>query len=61
MKHTTVEVRESPISITDSGRVRVGAVSPAFPPVRGKPVNANDTAKVRIGAVSPAFPPARTK
>ena len=40
--------------ISDNGRVRVGAVSPAFPPA--KPGNAS---KVRMGAVSPAFPSAQ--
>jgi hypothetical protein len=41
--------------------VRIGSVSPAFPPVRGRPANSSDTGKVRIGSVSPAFPPTRTK
>jgi hypothetical protein len=54
-------VRETPAGISDSEKVSLGAVSPAFPPARGKPANATDTAKVRLGAVSPAFPPACTK
>jgi hypothetical protein len=56
-----IDVHEIPPVISDSGKVSLGAVSPAFPPTRGKPANATDTAKVRLGAVSPAFPPARTK
>jgi len=57
----TTDVRKTPTSISDSGKVRVGAVSPALPPVRSNPANASDTHKVRIGAVSPAFPPACTR
>jgi len=45
--------------ISDSGKVQVGALSPAFPTVRRGPDNATATPKVRIGAVSPAFPPTR--
>jgi len=41
--------------------VRVGALSPAFPAPRTSPVNMSDTTKVRIGAVSPAFPPRDNK
>jgi hypothetical protein len=51
---------DSPSAISDSGRVRIGDVSPAFPPVRAKPANVSDSRKVRIGDVSPAFPPLRT-
>ena len=50
---------ESPTVISDSGRVRIGSSSPAFPPVRGGPANTSDTGKIRIGSSSPAFPPVR--
>ena len=46
----------------DSGRVRIGTVSPTFPPVRGDtPATLADTAQVRMGTVSPTFPPVRTR
>jgi hypothetical protein len=52
----------SDTGISDSGKVRMGAFSPAFPPpVRGTPNNISDKREVRMGAFSPAFPPARSK
>jgi hypothetical protein len=51
--------REVPTSISDSAKVRSGALSPAFPPLRRSPASAGDASKVRIGALSPAFPPGR--
>jgi hypothetical protein len=56
-----LSAKESPTVISDSGRLRIGNLSPAFPPVRGKPANISDTGKVRIGNLSPAFPPLRTR
>jgi hypothetical protein len=53
--------RNSATVIFDSGKVRAGALSPAFPPTRRAPANATDTSKVRIGTLSPAFPPPRDK
>ena len=47
--------QNTPTVIFDSGTVRIGALSPAFPAARSGPANASDT-KVRIGALSPAFP-----
>ena len=58
VKGISVGSKENPNAISDSGRVRIGSVSPAFPPVR-TPANTSDTGKVRVGSVSPAFPPAR--
>jgi len=48
-------------AIKDQGTVRMGLVSPAFPPVRATPANLADGEKVRIGLVSPTFPPARAR
>jgi hypothetical protein len=46
----------------DSGRVRIGTVSPTFPPVRGdRPATLADNGQVRMGTVSPTFPPVRTR
>ncbi len=48
-------------AIKDNGRVRIGTVSPAFPPVRPAPANVADPKRVRMGTVSPAFPPVRAR
>jgi hypothetical protein len=46
----------------DSGTVRIGTVSPTFPPVRGDtPATLADSRQVRMGTVSPTFPPVRTR
>jgi hypothetical protein len=60
-KDSHVSTKESPAVISDSGRVRIGNSSPAFPPVRGRPTNISDTGKVRIGNSSPAFPPLQSR
>ena len=54
-----IDVRETPTVISDSAKIRIGSMSPAFPPVRGRPANSSDTGKVRIGNLSPAFPALR--
>jgi hypothetical protein len=57
MKRTAgVDVRETPIVISDSGKIRIVSLSPAFPPVRGRPTNSSDAGNVRVGSMSPAFP-----
>jgi len=56
-----ISAKESPAVISDSGRVRIGNTSPAFPPARSKPVNTNDSGNVRIGNTSPAFPPVQSR
>jgi hypothetical protein len=56
-----VSTKQSPAVISDSGRVRIGSSSPAFPPVRGRPTNIRDTGKIRIGSSSPAFPPVQSR
>jgi hypothetical protein len=58
-KHSNVSTKESPAFISDSGRVRIGNTSPAFPPVRSSSTNISDSGKMRIGNTSPAFPPMR--
>jgi hypothetical protein len=54
-------VKISPFTIKDTGKVRMGMVSPAFPPVRSEPENVADGGKVRMGMVSPAFPLVRSR
>jgi hypothetical protein len=61
VKGISVSTKESPTVISDSGRIRIGSLSPAFPPTRGGPRNVSDSRKIRIGSLSPAFPTARTK
>jgi len=60
-KDSQVSTKESPAVISDGGRVRIGAASRPFPPVRGGPANTSDTGKIRIGAASPAFPPVQSR
>jgi hypothetical protein len=45
----------------DNGRVRLGLMSPSFPPVRVGPADVADDGQVRLGLMSPTFPPARTR
>jgi hypothetical protein len=52
----TIDVREIPAAISNSGKVRLGSLSAGFPPVYGQPANTSDTGKVRLGNMSPAFP-----
>ena len=55
-------VREVRTAISDSGKVCMGAFSPAFPPpVRHVPIKISDGGKVRMGAFSPAFPQLRSR
>jgi hypothetical protein len=54
-------VKISPFTIRDNGKVRMGMVSPAFPPVRSEPENVADGGKVRLGLTSPTFPPVRSR
>jgi hypothetical protein len=60
-KDSQVSTKETPAVISDGGRVRIGASSPVFPPVRGAPTNTSDTGKIRIGASSPAFLPVQSR
>ena len=54
----TIDIRQTPPTVTsDSGRIRIGSVSPAFPPVRGPAT----TCDAGIGSLSPDFPPLRDK
>ena len=56
VKEISASIKERLTGISDSGRVRIGSMSPAFPLVRGKPVNTSDSGKIRMGSMSPAFP-----
>src|SRR5262245_8050162 len=45
----------------DSGKVRMGTMSPTFPPVHTKPANLTDGGRLRMGTMSPSFPPGRIR
>jgi hypothetical protein len=45
----------------DDGKVRMGTMSPTFPPVRDRPANSADTGRLRMGTMSPTFPLSRNR
>jgi len=45
----------------DDGKVRMGLMSPTFPPARNKPANVADIGRLRMGTLSPTFPPVRAR
>ena len=49
-------INSTPRDVRDSGKVRIGAMSPSLPAVRPTPQQLADKAKVRIGAMSPSLP-----
>jgi hypothetical protein len=55
----TIEIRPTPASVADAGKVRLGGESPSFGPVRAAPANTVDAGKVRLGGESPSFGPIR--
>jgi hypothetical protein len=57
-----IEVLKSTAQATkDDGRVRMGLMSPSFPPVRVSPAEVADKGKTRLGLMSPSFPVSRTR
>jgi hypothetical protein len=56
---STLTPKRATRDIEDSGKVRVGNMSPSFPPVRTPPADAKDPGKVQMGNMSPSFPPVR--
>jgi hypothetical protein len=55
-----VEPASSPAT-QDGGKVRMGTLSPSFPPAGDRPANVADSGRLRMGAMSPTFLPARTR
>jgi len=45
----------------DDGMVRMGTMSPSFPPVRDRPANSADSGRLRMGTMSPTFPVSRAR
>jgi hypothetical protein len=67
-QHTVKNIRPEKVvavrspATQDSGRVRIGTMSPTFPPVRGAAsATSADSGQVRMGTMSPTFPPVRTR
>ena len=48
-------------AVEHNGAVRMGAYTPAFPPVRVESVTVADKGNVWMGAYSPVFPPIPAK
>jgi hypothetical protein len=48
-------------AIADNGKLRIGTMSPSFPPARATPAKLGDSGRLRMGTLSPTFPPARTR
>ena len=48
-------------AIEDNGKVRLGLMTPSFPPVRVSPTDVADNGRVRLGLMSPSFPLSRTR
>ena len=48
-------------AIQDDGKVRMGTLSPTFPPVRDRPANLADSGRLRMGTLSPTFPLSRIR
>ena len=49
--------RSSTSATQDDGKVRMGTLSPSFPPVHASPANLADSGRLRMGAMSPMFRP----
>jgi hypothetical protein len=55
-KSGSKETVKAPVpAIKDSGKIRLGFMSPSFPPVRVAPADVEDKKKVRLGFMSPSF------
>ena len=44
------------VAMEDHGKVRMGAFTPPFPPIRAEPGRVGDNGKIRMGAFTPVFP-----
>ena len=55
-----MQVKLSPSQVQDSGKVRLGNMSPNFPVSRPATAETADNGKVRMGNMSPSLPAPRT-
>jgi hypothetical protein len=55
-----MQVKLSPFEVQDSGKVRMGTLSPRFTAPRTERAETADSGKVRMGSLSPSFPAPRT-
>jgi hypothetical protein len=53
--HEHVAVKVSPAEVQDGGKVRLGNMSPSFPPARPASAETADSGKVRLGNMRPTF------
>jgi hypothetical protein len=49
------------LATADDGKVRMGTMSPSFPPVHNRPATVADSGRLRIGTMSPTFPLSRNR
>ena len=56
-----MQIKLSPSQVQDSGKVRMGSLSPSFPASRAQTADTADKGKVRMGSLSPTFPAARAQ
>jgi hypothetical protein len=56
----SMQVKLSPSQVQDSGKVRMGNMSPSFPAPRPDKAATTDSSKVRMGNMSPNLPAERT-
>jgi hypothetical protein len=54
-----MQVKLSPSQVQDSGKVRMGNLSPSFPAPRSEKAATADNGRVRMGNLSPSFPTPR--
>jgi len=54
------DVKLSPAETRDSGKVRLGNMSPSLPAARPATAETADNGKVRMGNMSPSLPAPRT-
>ena len=55
-----MQVKLSPSQVQDSGKVRLGNMSPNFPASRPATAETTDNGKVRMGNMSPSLPAPRS-
>ena len=55
-----MQVKLTPSQVQDSGKVRMGNMSPSFPTPRTEKSATTDNGKVRMGNMSPSLPAPRT-
>ena len=55
-----MQLKLPPPQVQDSGKVRMGNLSPTFPVPRAEKTETADSGRVRIGNLSPSLPVSRS-